>query len=715
MEAPALSEPRASSAPPTTNPPETERVHRLGVVTTNARTTETLRCALENAGHEVVTLDAGDALFGAIQAQAPDLLLLDADLDTTSPFELCGELRATKAGRFLPIVLVTMERAPESLVAAGLLAGADDFCAPIDRPTEFLARIGVQLRQKRFRDRLRRVRHERDHYRRASKVDPLTGLLNRGSFDSALGETMTGDAGFAILFVDIDHFKSINDNYGHETGDEALRKVARCIERSARGQDRCGRYGGEEFVVLVAGADQQIALAVAERHRRNIEMLEIPGLPRAITASVGVAVFDTQRPDLSRQALYRRADAALYRAKEQGRNRVVLAPGPGERLRVVEPPADARISDPGPPPAARGAELAVKPPRASERAALPPAPSRSSDRIPAAPGTARSAEPPKSRTTDPALKGPRSERSSKGPTSDRAPRADDLEARLLRAMSHRAGLPLLPEAAASALELARDPRSDMPRIAKLVDRDPTLAARFIALANSPLYSYGSRVVSTHAALVRLGLATSRDLLLQVVYERSKGGLKQFQPEVEQSFKRSVIAALAAVDVARCLNVLFEDAYLCGLLHDIGEGRIYRVLGELEGPKPPEAVRALVDKHHARAGAEVARTWGLPQAVVEACDMHHQPPGAVPERVKIIMIADTIAEAAMAPPLAPPVRPARPASVPGMRAVPARVSTVPPPPRGFSAEQTARLAELGFDPKLGTVVLQGVSVAGRMIR
>lgn len=672
MDAPALSEqPRTTSAPPTTNPPDDERVHKLALVTADGGTASKLRGVLEAAGHEVLPMGAGDGLFAAIQNAGPDLVLLDADIDAASPFELCGELRATKAGRFLPLVLVTMQPAGESLIAAGLMAGADDFCCPADRPTEFLARVAVQLRQKRVRDRLRRVRSERDHYRRASKLDALTGLLNRGSFDSALGDTMTGDSGFAILFIDVDHFKAINDNYGHETGDEALRKVARCIERSARGHDRCGRYGGEEFVVLVAGADLPIALAVAERHRKNIEAIEIPGLPARITASVGVAIFDPARPDLSRQALYRRADAALYRAKEEGRNRVVLAPAPGERLRVVEPPK----------PREAPSDVAA---RTSDRASVNTPPTARSLRAPA----------------------PRS--------SDRVPRAEDLEARLLRAMSHRAGLPLLPEAAAQALELARDPRSDMPRIAKLVDRDPTLAARFIALANSPLYSYGSRVVSTHAALVRLGLATSRDLLLQVVYERTKGGLKHYQAEVETSFRRSVIAALAAVDIARCKDVGFEDAYLCGLLHDLGEGRIYRVLSELEGDHAPEAVKALVEKHHARAGAEVARTWGLPQAVVEACEAHHHKPSGVTERVKIIMIADCIAEAAMAPPLAPLPRAAA-ASTPGMRAVPARISTVPPPPRGFSAEQRARLVELDFEAKLATVVLQGVSVAGRMIR
>jgi len=263
-----------------------------------------------------------------------------------------------------------------------------------------------------------------------------------------------------------------------------------------------------------------------------------------------------------------------------------------------------------------------------------------------------------------------------------------METHLMRAMSRRAGLPLLPEAAQQALRLARDPSSDMPRIAKLIERDPTLAARFLALANSPLYSVGSRVVSAHAALVRLGLATARDLLLQVVYERNKAGLSKHQAEVERCFARSVVCALATVEVARAQKFAFADAYLCGLLHDIGEGRVFRVLASMDGEQPPEAVKRLVGRHHVRAGTEIARGWGLPEAVIDCCENHHKSPRVVSPRVRTVMIADLIASAA--------------AQADDQRGSPT-----------FTTEQETQLQGMNIDPKLASAILQGVFVAGRI--
>jgi putative nucleotidyltransferase with HDIG domain len=230
----------------------------------------------------------------------------------------------------------------------------------------------------------------------------------------------------------------------------------------------------------------------------------------------------------------------------------------------------------------------------------------------------------------------------------------------------------------------------MPRIARLVDRDPTLAARFLSLANSPLYSAGSRVLSTHGALVRLGLATARDLLLQVVYERSHGGGGRFQDRVSAVFSRSVMAAIATSEIARTLSIPLEDAYLCGLLHDIGEARIWRVLGDMD-VDDPSTVEPIVARHHSRAGAEVARAWGLPPAVIEACEEHHENPKGKPARVKLIMMGDVIADLAS--------QPRKPGEAPRLT---------------FNEGDMARLDELGLDLRVATITLQGVFVAGRMV-
>ena len=704
------------------SPPETERTPRVALVTRETSQAMRLRSELAEQGWEVVQVGSAERLFAVLGDLGTDMVLIDTDMPDRDATELCGDIRATEAGRFLPIMLIAMKDVADDTIAEGLMAGADDFCLPLARPFEFVARVRVQLRQKRVRDRLRRVRHERDHYKRAAKVDALTGLLNRGSFDSIIGEAMTEDGTFGILFIDVDHFKSINDQYGHDVGDEVLRKVAKRIEQSARGKDRCGRYGGEEFVVLVHGVDEKIAAAVAERHRVNIEALSIPSIQKGVTVSIGYAVFQPGHPDLSREALYKRADSALYRAKRGGRNRVEKAFTPDEVSNVFELPAPLSRA-PSTPPKAR----ASAPPTEGEVA-----PSSRRIRTPAVLASRRPARPPErdlfetddaakalpsvmptpavaveavrpepdpkpsvvktsatARVAEPSVGAAASaERARQGKP---APSLSQIESSLLKAMStKRAGLPLLPDAAAQALRLARDPHSDMPRIARLVDRDPTLAARFLSLANSPLYSAGSRVLSTHGALVRLGLATARDLLLQVVYERSHGGGGRFQDRVSAVFSRSVMAAIATSEIARTLSIPLEDAYLCGLLHDIGEARIWRVLGDMD-VDDPSTVEPIVARHHSRAGAEVARAWGLPPAVIEACEEHHENPKGKPARVKLIMMGDVIADLAS--------QPRKPGEAPRLT---------------FNEGDMARLDELGLDLRVATITLQGVFVAGRMV-
>ena len=664
---------RNSSAATSSSPPETERTPRVALVAREGASTVALRRELAEQGWDIVPVSGAERLFAVLGDLGADLVLLDTELCDRSPMEICGDIRATEAGRFLPVVLFSMEPRTDEVISQGLMAGADDFCVHTQRSQEFIARVRVQLRNKRVRDRLRRVRNERDHYKRAAKVDGLTGLLNRGSFDAVLSEAMSGESKFAILFLDVDLFKSINDRFGHDVGDDVLRKIAKRIENSARGNDRCGRYGGEEFVVLVAGADEKVAAAVAERHRMNIESLQVSSVGEKVTVSVGYAAFDPECPDLTRDALYRRADAALYRAKRAGRNRIERANNIGESLAA---PASRRESTLG------GSNVVVLPATSSR---IPGARSLS----PITPLVSVSAPPV---TMVPAQweftlheEGAHTSRSPQQPLP-----IAEVEAALLRAMNKRAGLPILPEAAAQALRLARDPKSDMPRIARLVDRDPTLAARFISISNSPLYSAGSRVVSTHNALVRLGLATARDLLLQVVYERSHGGGGRFHREVAHVFARSVMAAVATQELARCLQMPFEDAYLCGLLHDIGEARIWRVLGEMHGVENAEEVAVLVARHHARAGAEVARAWALPSEVAEACEEHHDPPRRVNDRIRLVMVADIIAETAT------------------------RKTSGRSPSLKFTPEELTQLELLAIDLKVATVVLQGVFVAGRMV-
>lgn len=158
---------------------------------------------------------------------------------------------------------------------------------------------------------------------RTSRTDALTGLLNRGALMAAIRELQSEGRSGAMLMIDIDHFKTINDTYGHAAGDEALRRVATAIAEKARPTDLVGRLGGEEFAVFLPGCDGPTADSVAERIRQQISALRFtprPGVDHLITASIGVAMG---APDGTIEDLFLRADRSLYAAKNSGRNRVI--------------------------------------------------------------------------------------------------------------------------------------------------------------------------------------------------------------------------------------------------------------------------------------------------------------------------------------------------------------------------------------------------------
>lgn len=239
---------------------------------------------------------------------------------------------------------------------------------------------------------------------------------------------------------------------------------------------------------------------------------------------------------------------------------------------------------------------------------------------------------------------------SQEPSSDVAISIDDssssdLERELVKRLrTGRAALPVLPAVAASAIRLANDPEARISDLASLVDTDPPIAARFMSVANSVIYFRGWVTSSTHSAIVRLGLASTRDLLFQVVYASTSGGLSKYQALVQESFRKSVIAAHAARIASRELSIGSEYDYMTGLLHDIGEARIYRILDGLKVPSTPASASLLVRKYHESAGAEVAMAWKLPTEIVDACAAHHDPAAAATPHVRLVMIADCIVDA-----------------------------------------------------------------------
>ena len=285
--------------------------------------------------------DAGLHLKELLRAEGCEPTFVESFEEVPALVEICAELRAMEATRDVAILLLSDGEASEDLVAHGLLAGADDYVAARQRPVELRARVRVQLRNKRYRDALQRVRGEREALRRKAALDPMTGLLNRGSLSELISDKVISGESFALLFIDIDHFKSINDRFGHATGDLVLKGVAEYLKYGMRSGDYCGRYGGEEFVIIASDMSNERAYRLAERHRAAIAALSLEDLAYAtqLTVSIGVAVFEPEGGETS-EDIFERADAALYTAKSTGRNRVVVATDPEHTgLRATGHPA----------------------------------------------------------------------------------------------------------------------------------------------------------------------------------------------------------------------------------------------------------------------------------------------------------------------------------------------------------------------------------------
>jgi len=168
--------------------------------------------------------------------------------------------------------------------------------------------------------------------RRDAQIDPLTNVLNRRSLEASVRQRCQARERFGVLFMDLDHFKQVNDRFGHESGDRVLISVAAVIKSGLRPGDIVGRYGGEEFVAIVAGAGPESARLVAERLRQAVEEMHPPSPgPSRVTISIGTTVYDPRQLEETPQELVHRADLALYAAKRGGRNRVVMV-SPGDSL-----------------------------------------------------------------------------------------------------------------------------------------------------------------------------------------------------------------------------------------------------------------------------------------------------------------------------------------------------------------------------------------------
>jgi two-component system, cell cycle response regulator len=257
-----------------------------------------------------------------------ELIIISLTSPDPDPLRLVSQCRTNELFRQLPILLIAADRDLPRL-AKGLDLGANDYLIrPVDR-NELLARTGIQIRRKRLQDRLS------ENYHRSMSLalaDELTGLYNRryllAHLDELVARVNRDGVGAALLLVDIDHFKRVNDTYGHAAGDDVLRELSARAMKAVRSVDLVARLGGEEFVVVMPETDPTIAAAVAERLRLAVAgepfIIRASGERLRITVSIGVTTATPWREH--RDRLLKRADDALYQAKAQGRDRCVVRP-----------------------------------------------------------------------------------------------------------------------------------------------------------------------------------------------------------------------------------------------------------------------------------------------------------------------------------------------------------------------------------------------------
>ncbi|MEO5805669.1 PleD family two-component system response regulator [Devosia sp.] len=294
------------------------------IVDTDARHAERIKNYLGTTHKVDVLTQPADAVFQVTGAHY-ELALVSMALEDFDPLRVCSQIRTLEHTRTLPIILMADE-ADRPRVVRALDLGVNDFISrPVER-NELAARVKTQIRRQRYAMELR----ESVNSTMAMAVtDDLTGLYNRRYFDRhlamMLGKSQSQDRDMAVMMLDIDHFKSVNDAHGHDVGDAVLREFALRVKRNIRGVDLACRFGGEEFVVLMPDTDFRQAESVAERVRAAVadHGFDIaPGKALGVTVSLGVTLNESLSD--TPESLLKRADVALYRAKREGRNRVVF-------------------------------------------------------------------------------------------------------------------------------------------------------------------------------------------------------------------------------------------------------------------------------------------------------------------------------------------------------------------------------------------------------
>jgi two-component system cell cycle response regulator len=282
---------------------------------------------LVKEGFVVTAVENGRKALELFRRRFFPIVLTDWQMPEMEGPELCQAIRRENPSRYVFIVMLTSKGSKDDIIS-GLSAGADDYLTKPAHHAELVARIKTGIRilelEKSLKDAV-------DEIHLLSITDPLTGIYNRGYINQRLPQEISRSLRYgrelSLLMCDIDHFKKVNDTYGHQTGDVVLKGFTNSLTRTLRQQvDWVGRYGGEEFLIVLPETGMEGAMVLAERVRNSVETtpIQTSGETIHVTASFGVTGFSaaTGKQAISPEILLQEADRLLYRAKDEGRNRV---------------------------------------------------------------------------------------------------------------------------------------------------------------------------------------------------------------------------------------------------------------------------------------------------------------------------------------------------------------------------------------------------------
>ncbi len=287
---------------------------------------------LSASGFNVVNARNGEEALAKVEAEKPDLVLLDVMMPKLDGFETCKILKTNEKTEYIPIIMVTALNEIEDKIK-GIEAGADDFITKPFNKHELLVRVKSLLRIKKLHDQLQekvdQLEQAKERLRELAITDGLTGLYNHRYFKQFLAKEIIRANRHAtkvsLAMIDIDHFKMYNDTHGHLAGDKVLQQIAKLMDKNLRSIDLAARYGGEEFVIVLPQTNIGAARIVAQKLQNIVENSQFEKeetQPNGkITISVGIATYPENSKDM--ESLIHCADQRLYKAKALGRNMVV--------------------------------------------------------------------------------------------------------------------------------------------------------------------------------------------------------------------------------------------------------------------------------------------------------------------------------------------------------------------------------------------------------